>query len=172
AVHGSLLKVGQVHGNLGQTAHQESGALHKAQTAIGETHGLRDFFRDLNVGRVEEDVVSDEKLARAHDGCARCRMHAGLAKIRAAGRIGRDLGADAFELPATDVLQILALRRGGGGFVKIDGNLEALPDFFADMASHGDAVFNGDAVDRDEGDDVSSAHAGMGASVGVEVNQF
>ena len=97
-------------------------------------------------------------------------MHAGVAEIGTARGVGGDVGADAFELSAANVFQILALGSGGGGFVEIDGDLIPLPDFFADMARHGYAIFDGDAVDGDERHDVGRAHAGMRALVEVEVD--
>jgi len=45
-------------------------------------------------------------------------------------------------------------------------------DLFADVARHGYAIFNSDAVDGDEWHDVGCAHAGMRALVEVEVDHF
>ena len=163
---GRLLEVGQVHRDLGQAAHQESRALHKAHAAVREAHGLGDFLGDIDVGRVEEDVVGDQKLARADHRRARRGMHARLAKIRTARGVGGDLGADAFELAAANILQALAFRSSGGGLVEINGNLKALPDLLADVVRHGHAVFDRDAVDRDERNDVGCAHARMRARCG------
>ncbi len=60
----------------------------------------------------------------------------------------------------------------GGGFVEVDRNLEALPDFRADVAGHGDAIFNRHAVDGDEGNHIGRAHAGVRALVPREVDQL
>ena len=111
-------------------------------------------------------------FARADDGCAGGGMHARFAEIGLARRDGGDLLANAFKLAAADVLEILALGCGGGRFVEIDGNREALPDFVADVPGHGDAVFNGDAFDGNEGNDVGGAHARMRALVLGEVDEF
>ena len=76
-------------------------------------------------------------------------MDARLSEIGPARGIGGNVGADAFELAATNILQILALGSGRGGFVKIDGDLEAFRNLGSDVARHGYAVFDGDAVDGD-----------------------
>ena len=107
-----------------------------------KAHGLRDLLGDVDVGRIQEDVVGNQKLARADDRRAGRGMHAGLAEIGLARGIGRNVGADAFELAAANILQVLAFGRGGGGFVKIDRDLEALRDLGSDVARHGDAVFD------------------------------
>jgi hypothetical protein len=133
AVDRRLLEVGQVHGDLGHAAHQEARALDVAQAAGGEAHGLGDLFGDGHVGGVQENVVGDQRLARADDGGSGGGMHARLAEVGLAGRVGGDLVADALELAAADVFQILPLGRGGGGFVEIDRNLEAAGDFRADV---------------------------------------
>ena len=86
-------------------------------------------------------------------------MHARVAEVGLAGGIGGDLVADTFKLAAADVFEILALRGGSRGFVEIDRDLKAAGDFGADMTGHGDAVFEGDAVDGDERNDVGCAHA-------------
>ena len=126
AVDRRLLEVGQVHRDLGHAAHQESRALDEAQAAGRKAHGLGDLLRNGDVGRVEKDVVGDERLARAHHGRAGGGMDARLAEIGLARGVGGNFVANALELAAADVFKILALGRGGGGFVEIDRNLEAL----------------------------------------------
>ena len=86
-------------------------------------------------------------------------MHAGLAEIGLARGIGGNVGADAFELAAANVLQVLTFGGGRGGFIKVDGDLEALRDFGSYVAGHGYAIFDGDAVDGDEGHYVGRSHA-------------
>src|SRR5581483_8934108 len=103
-------------------------SLHISQAAGGEAHRLGDFLCDLDITGVEIDVIGDKKFARAHNRGASGRMNARLAEIRAARRIGGNLLAYAFELPATDILQVLALGRSGRSFVQVNGNLEALPN--------------------------------------------
>ena len=172
AVDGRLFEVGKVHRDLGQTAHQEACTLHKAHAAVREAHCLGDLLGDVDVGRVEEDVISDEKFARAHHRGACRGMHAGLAKVRTARGVGRDLGADAFELAAADILQPLSFRSPRCGFVEIHGNLEALPYLFANVVRHGHAIFDSDAVDGDERNYIGCPHAGMRAGMSVQVDEF
>ena len=68
-MNGSLFEVSQVHGDLRQATHQKSRAFHEAQSAARKAHGLRDFLRDLNLGRVEKNVVGDQGLAGSDHGC-------------------------------------------------------------------------------------------------------
>src|ERR1700687_2541027 len=169
---GSLFEIGQVHRNLGQAAHQESGALDKAQPATRNAHSFRDFFGNVNVRRIQEDVVGNQELARTDDGCAGRGMHARFAEIGRARGIGRYVGTDAFELAATSILQVLALGGSCGGFIQIDRDLETLRDLGSDVARDGDAVFDGDAVNRDKGHDVGCAHARVRALMLGEIDQF
>ena len=172
AVDRRLFKVGEVHRNLGQTAYQESSTFDEAHSAAGEAHGLGDLLGDFDVGRVEEYVVGNQEFARAYNGRARRGMHAGIAKVRAARGIGGNFGADAFELSTANVFQALAFRDSGSGFVEINRNPVALPDFLADVAGHGHAIFDGDAVDRDERNYVGGSHARMRTSMDIEVDEF
>src|SRR5208282_727224 len=59
-----------------------------------------------------------------------------------------------------------------GGFIKIDGDLEAFRNFGSYVARHGHAVFDGDAVNRDEGHDIGCTHARVGALVFREIDQL
>ena len=172
AVDGRLFKVGKVHRNLRLTAYQEACAFYEAHSAVGEAHGFRNFLGNVDVGSAEEDVIRNQKLARSHHGGACRGMDARVTKIRAARGIRGDLCADAFELPAANVLEALSFRSSGGGFIQIDGNLKALPDLLADVVCHGHAVFDGDAVNRNKRNDVGSSHARMRAGVSVEVNEL
>ncbi len=86
-------------------------------------------------------------------------MHARFADIGTARGIRGNLGPDAFKLAAADVFEPLPFRSSGSRLVEVDGNLIALPDLSADVVRHGHAVFNGDAVDGDEGDYVGGSHA-------------
>jgi len=99
-------------------------------------------------------------------------MHARLAEIGLAGGVGGDFVANALELSAANVFEILTFGRGGGGFIEIDRNLEAAGDFGSDVAGHGDAILEGDAVNGNEGYDVGGTHARVRALVMCEVDQF
>ena len=78
----------------------------------------------------------------------------------------------AFELAFANVFEVGAFGTLRGGFVEIDGNFVTLPDFAADFFREGYAIFDGDAFDGDERDNVGCAHAGMRAGMPGEVNQF
>ncbi len=96
----------------------------------------------------------------------------GLAKIGLARGVGRNVGANAFELTAANIFQILPFGRGSGSFIEINRNLKALCDLGSNVARHGYAVLDGDAVNRDERDDIGRAHARVRALMLGEVDQF
>ena len=100
-------------------------------------------------------------------GCTR-----GLAEVRLARGVGGDLVADALELAAANVLKILPLGRRGRGFVKVNRNLKSPGDLGADVLGHGNAVFDGDAVNGDEGHHIGCTHARMRALMLGQVDQF
>ena len=99
-------------------------------------------------------------------------MHTHFSEVGAAGGVGRDLVADAFELSAADVLEVGALRRSGRGFVKIHGNLKALPDLLTHVAGHCHTIFDGDAINRNERDDIGCTHARVRPLVLRQVDEF
>jgi hypothetical protein len=130
------------------------------------------FFAMSTSARVQKNVVGDEGLARAHDGCSGGGVKRRFAKVGQARGVGGDLVANALELAAANVFEVLPLGPRGGGFVEVDGNAVALPDLRAGVLGHGDAVFERDAVNGDERDHVGRAHAGMRALVPIQVDQL
>src|SRR6476660_6021180 len=99
-------------------------------------------------------------------------MKPGFAKIRLARGIGSDLIANAFELSATNVLEVLTFRRSGRGLVEINRNLVALPDLLPDMARHGDAVFNADALNWNKRHNVGCPEPGMRALMLIQIDEL
>ena len=99
-------------------------------------------------------------------------MNACFPKIRLARWTAGDFRANAFELSAPYVFQILPLRRSRSSFVQVNRNLITLPDLLAHMARHGDAIFEGDSVDGDEWHNVRSSHAGMGSLMLTQIDQL
>ena len=171
-MHRRLFEIRQVHGNLRQTAHSEPRALHIAEPPGRLAHGFGDFFGNADVGRIQENVVSDQRFARANYSRPRRGMQSRLAKIRPARRIRLDLFPQTLKLSAPDVFQILALRRRCRRLVQIHGHLEALPDFRAHMLRHGHTVFKRDAVDGNERHHIGRAHAGVRALMLRKVQQL
>ena len=167
-----LLKICQVHRDLRQPAHRKSRTLDVAQSSAREAHRLCHFLGNLNIRRVQEDVVGDEKLSRSHNRRAGRRMHPRLAKIRLARRIGRNLRPDTLELPAADVLQILPLWGGCRRFVQINWNLISLPDLRAHLPRHGHAIFDGHAFNRNERHHVGRPHPRMRSLMNIQINQL
>ena len=92
------------------------------------------FLAMSTSGGVEKDVVGDERLAGSDDRATCGGMNTRVADVGTARGVGGNFCADAFELTAAYVFKILTLRRRGGGFVEIDRNLVALPDFFSRRA--------------------------------------
>ena len=99
-------------------------------------------------------------------------MHARLSEVGLARRVGGNLVANSLELAAANVLQVLPLGRRRCGFVEINGNLEALPNYCSHVPGHGHAIFNRHAVDGDEGNYVCRSHARVRALVAGEVDQL
>src|SRR5579862_3249405 len=167
-----LLKVGQVHRNLRLAPHQETSAFHEPQAACRKTHRLGDLLGDVDVAGVEKDVVSDQEFSGSDHRGAGGRVHARLAKVRLACRVGRDLITDAFELSAPDVFEVLAVGRGGRGFVKVHGNSKAARDLRTNVASHRNTILQRHAVDWNERNYVGSAHAGVRTLVLSQVDEL
>ena len=99
-------------------------------------------------------------------------MQLGLAKVRLARRIRRDLRSNPLKLTAPNVLQILSLRRCRRRFVQINRNLITLPDLFSHTPRHPDAIFNGHTVNRNEGHHIGRAHSRMRPLVHIQVDQL
>src|SRR5690348_9790997 len=114
---GRLLEIGEIHRDLSQAAHEETCSLDEAHSATRKAHSLGDSLRDVDVGRIQEDVVRDKKFAGANNGRASRWMDPRFSKIWLTRRVGRDIIADAFKLPASDVLKILPFRRSRCCFI-------------------------------------------------------
>ena len=99
-------------------------------------------------------------------------MHARLSEVWPARRIGRNLRPDPLELSPPNVLQTLPLGRGGGRLVQINRNLKPLPNLRAHVASHGHAVFNRHAINRNERHYVGRAHPRVRPLMLGQVNQL
>src|ERR1019366_2517266 len=172
-VHGRLFEIGEVDGDLRQIARGQHNAhgLHGAEAAAGEADGLGDAFGDGDVGRVEVDVIGHQKLARAGDGGASGGVADGVADIRIARRHGAHFLYERLKLAAAYVLQVGAFRPARRGFVQVDRDSQLAPDLGAQALGELHALFQGDAFDRDEGDYVGGADAGVGALLFGEIDQ-
>jgi hypothetical protein len=80
--------------------------------------------------------------------------------------------AQAFELASAHFFEQGAIGAGCGGFVEIDGNLVALPDFRAGLAGQQRALLERDVADGHKGNDVGRADAGMHTLLSGEVNEL
>ena len=167
-----LVGIGQVHGDLRQAAHRHTHSLYVTQATVGKAHGLGNLLRYLDIGRIEIHVVSDQKFARAYNRCARRRMQFAVAKVGLPCRIGLQLLANALELAATHILQVLTLGHLRGRLVQVNRHVIPLPDFFAGPPGNGDAIFQRHTFDGNKRDHVGRAQTGMSSRVFGEVNKL
>src|SRR5262249_47168885 len=130
------------------------------------------LLSDFDIGRAQKNVVGDQELTRPHDACTRGGMKAGVAVVGPAGRIRADFVANSFELSAADVLQTLPLRGRSRGLVEVNRNFVALPNLLSNVARHSHAIFDSNAFDGDEGDDVGSAQPRVRTLVMIQIDQL
>src|SRR5262249_32830760 len=149
------------------SSHQKSCPLHKPQPTARKTHGLGNLLGDLHVGRVQENVVGNQKLTRAYNRSSRRRMYSWIAEIRLSRGIYGDFRPDSLKLSAPDVLQILPLRAGRGGFVQINRDLISIPDLLGNMPRHRHTIFDGETFDGNKWHHVGRPHPRMRALVDV-----
>ena len=97
-------------------------------------------------------------------------MDASIAEIGTASGVSGDLVADSFELSAANVLEVLTLRRRGGRFIEVDGNLVPLPYLLAHVPRHSHAIFNRDALNRNEGHHVGGSHPRMRTLMLIQID--
>ena len=76
------------------------------------------------------------------------------------------------ELPAADVGEVDAVRRGSRAFIQKEGLAEALARLFCHRLGGGVGVLYRRLFDGDEGNDVYRAHAGMLAAVLCHIDEF
>src|SRR5664280_3439363 len=121
-VHGRLFEIGEIDGHLRDVprGQHHTHGFHVAEAAAGETDGLGDAFSNGDVGRIQIDVVGDQKLARAGDGGAGGRVADGVANVRIARRNGSHFAHQRLELAAADVLQVDAFAAARGSLVEVD----------------------------------------------------
>src|ERR1019366_4499750 len=105
--------------------------LHVAETAGGESNGLGNLFGDADIGGAQVDVVGDQEFARAHHGGAGGRVANRVAHVREALGNRPHFFEQRLELAAPDVLEVHTLGPPGRRFVKVDGNLQLVPDLAA-----------------------------------------
>src|SRR3984957_378256 len=99
-------------------------------------------------------------------------MQRGVADVGSAVGIVGNFGEQPFELALANSFEIGAVGTLGRGFVKINRNFVAVPDFTADLFGQGHAVFDGNTFHRDKGDDVGGAHARVRAGMFGEVDEL
>jgi hypothetical protein len=166
-----LVDVDEVHRHLRLSVDLEAQRFDVAQPAGGAADRLRDGFRDLDVrSRAEVDVVRDEKRPRADRDRAGGRVNARRTEVGHTVRVPADLLAEAFELAAPHVGEVLAIRSRRGALVEEDRDLQLAPDTLAQGSREHDAVFHGRPLERDEGHDVGGAHSGVLAGMLVQVD--
>ena len=111
-------KIGQVHRNLGQPVHLYPNGFDVAQPSGRIADRPGHLFSDADVVCAQIHVEGNQGLARPDDDCPR-RTQQARPKIGYALGVAADLFFQGFVFAAADILQILALRAGGGFFVQI-----------------------------------------------------
>src|SRR6185369_2993817 len=86
--------------------------------------------------------------------------------------VGRNVVANPFELSAPNIFQVLPLGRCGCRLVQVDRDLITLPYLFAYVPRHGYAVFNAQAFDWNEGNNLGCTHAWMRSLMFSEIDQL
>src|SRR5262249_16738927 len=126
----------------------------------------------INIGCVQENVVRDKEFACSNYGSAGCRVHSRVSEVWLTHRTTTYLVPYSFKLSAPDIFQILSLGQVLPRSIQITWDLVPLPDLLANVSRHGDPVFNGYALDRDERHHIRRSHSWMGPLMLGKVDQL
>ena len=129
------------------------------------------FLAMLTSSGGQVDVEGDQRLARPDHGRAGW-ADSFRAEIRVALGVDTHFFFQRFILAAADVLQVLALRAGGGLFIQVDRDVQLGADPLAQPAGDQHAFRHADVPDGDKWHDVCGADAGVLAGVLVQVDQL
>ena len=155
--------VGDVHADLSAAVGEDADGFDAVQTAVGGADIAGDGAGGGDVGGFEVDVVGDEEAAGTDGAGSGGLVELGASDVGAAGGVAASGVAKTFELAPADVFELDAVGAGGGGSVEVDGDAVASPDQQAGLAGEDGALGERDSADRDEGDDVGGADAGVDA---------
>ena len=147
----------------------ESVRLQSRQPATRLADASGDALRQIDVVRVQVDVVGDQERARADGDRAGRRMHPSRPEVRLAAVL-LDLDLQPLVLAAADIGEPLAVRPQRSTGVQVDGQVEAARDPFAERPCDIDDVVDRGRCERDEGDDVDGADPRVLALMGVHVD--
>ncbi len=142
-----------------------------AETAGGETNGLGNLLGDADIGGAQVDVVSDQEFARAHHDGAGGRVANRVAHVRVALGHRPHLFEQRLELAAAYVFEVHTLGPPGRRFVKVDGNLQLVPDLAAHALGELDAILQRHALDGDKRHHVRRPYARVHALVPGQVDE-
>ena len=158
-MHGCLFKVGQIHGDLYETARGEAETerFDTGQAAAAGSYGAGDLLCDANVCCGQVDVESDEDFAGADDDGAGSGVKGRAAEI---GRTGS----------ASGIFQLAAFGTAGRRFIKIDGNTQFVPNASSGTMRQFSAIGKRDAAEGNERQDVQSAEARVNPFMTGEIN--
>src|ERR1700722_13989612 len=173
-MHGGGFEVGKIDGNLREIARFQRHAhgFYVAQTAGREADGFGDFIGYADIRSVEVHVLGDQEFARSDDRRARCGMQFWFANVGLTVEIALQVFAEAFELAASHVFKIYAIRSCGSGLVEKYRDAVTLPYFIANPPGERDTVVECDAFDGDEGNDIGRANSRMSALVDRKIDEF
>jgi hypothetical protein len=136
------------------------------------SHGASYSIGDFDIGCREIDVVGYERVSRADCRYARSGMKSGFSEIGQSLRVRCYLVAYALELTFAQSGEVFSFGPRGRFFIEVNRDAEFLPHPLAALSRKAYAIVHRHARDRDEGDHVGCAHAGMFARVTIEVYEF
>ena len=170
--HRRHAEVEQVHRDLGasELGDPEARGLHLREATTGLADTPSDALRELEVVRVEVDVVGDEERPGRHRKRPERRMGAGRAEIGLAPA-GPDLIAESLVLPAAYVGQAHPVRAASGVGIEEDGDVVALRDALGETVREFDAVVHRRVTERHDRHDVDRPDSRVLTLVRVQIDE-
>ena len=166
-----LLRVDQVHRDLGLTIDLESEAFHVLEPSGRSAHCFGDALRNLKIrGGAKVDVVGDEEWSRTDGDRPAGGMDFGGTEVRVSIWILAQLLAEALEFSTTNIREILSRWSRRRALVEINGNLQLSPDSLAECAGESDAILHRGSFEGNEGHNVGCANARMLAGMLTQID--
>jgi hypothetical protein len=164
-------EVKKVHGHLGslELVDEEAVGQDPRQAAAGLADPAGDPLGQLDIGRVEVDVVGDEERPRPDRDRAGRGMHLRRSDVRFAAAL-RDLDLQPLVLAAPDIGQLDPIGAASSLGIEVDREVEALGDPARKRPSQLDRLVHRRVAEGDEGNDVDRPDPGMLTRVLVHVD--
>jgi len=170
--HGGEGEVGDVHADLRAAVGDDADGFDSVEAAVSGSDVAGDSPSGGDVGSLEVDVVGDEEAAGSDGAGPGGLVKFGSADVGAAGCVAAGGIAEAFELTAAYVFELIAVGPGGGGSIEVDGDAVGAPDEVGGLAGENGALGEGRSADREEGDNVGGTDAGMDAALLGEIDEL